>query len=145
MRLAVTVGLLVGLPAIAFAQDAAPNLVGVWSGPFRSVIFGHNPHHPGSETLTAPPRVREISFTFEIEGQDGNLLWGRSWSSDPAKKEPFAATITADGKTIVGADTDGSLTMSIAAADSLELCYTHTGLGPSQSIVASCGVMGRGK
>ena len=108
------------------------------------MIFGHNPHHPGSETLTAPPRVREIVFTFDIEGQDGNLVWGQSWS-DPARKEPFAATITADGKTIVGADTDGSLTMRIAGPDTMELCYTHTGLGPSQSIVASCGVMERAK
>ena len=44
-----------------------------------------------------------------------------------------------DFKTIVGADTDGSLTMRVAGPDTMELCYTHSGLGPSQSIVASCG------
>lgn len=144
MRLALAFGLAIGMPASAFAQDAAPDLVGTWSGPFRTVIFGNNPHHPGSETVATPPRIREITFTFDVEGQDGNLLWGQSWS-DPSRKEPFAATITADGKTIVGADTDGSLTMRVAGPDTMELCYTHPGLGPSQSIVASCGVMARAK
>ncbi|HET7715306.1 MAG TPA: hypothetical protein VFK86_06735 [Bauldia sp.] len=142
MRSAVMLVLAAGLPAGALAQDSAPNLVGTWSGPFKTVIFGHNPHHPGSETVSNPPRIREIEFTMHFEGQDGNLLWGHSWS-DPARKEPFAATINADGKTIVGADTDGSLTMSIAAPDRIDICYTHTGLGPSQSIVASCGVIER--
>lgn len=129
------------LPVVA--QEAVPDLVGTWSGPFRTVIFGHNPHHPGSETTAAPPRIREIAFTLEVEGQDGNLIWGQSWS-DPARKEPFAASITADGKTIIGADTDGSLTLSIAGPDRLDICYAHNGLGPSQSIVASCGVIERG-
>lgn len=144
MRLALAIALTIGIPVGVLAQDAPPDLVGTWSGPFRTVIFGHNPHHPASETAEAEPRVREIAFTLEIEGQDGNLIWGQSWS-DPARKEPFAATITADGKTIVGADTDGSLTLSIAGPDRMDICYTHNGLGPSRSIVASCGVIERGR
>ncbi len=144
MRLVFAIALAMGLPVTAIAQDAAPDLKGMWSGPFRTVIFGQNPHHPGSETVTATPRVREITFTLDFEGQDGNLIWGHSWS-DPAGKEPFAATITADGKTIVGADTDGSFSMSIAGPDRIDLCYTHSGLGPSQSIVSSCGTLERGQ
>jgi hypothetical protein len=35
--------------------------------------------------------------------------------------------------------------MSVLAPDRTEVCYTHTGLGPSQSIVESCGVMERAK
>jgi hypothetical protein len=144
MRLVLAYALAIGLPATAIAQDAAPDLIGTWSGPFRTVIFGNNPHHPGSETVATPPRIREITFTLGVEGQDGDLIWGQSWS-DPARKEPFAATITADGKTIVAADTDGSMTMSLTGPDSMKLCYTHTGLGPSQSIVASCGSLERAK
>jgi len=130
----------------AQAEDASalPDLKGEWSGPFRTVIFGHNPHHPGSETVAEPPRVREIVFTMAFEGQDGPLIWGRSWS-DPAKKEPFAMTLAADGKTGFGADTDGSLVMTVTAPDQLEICYTQTGLGPSKAIVASCGVLARAK
>jgi hypothetical protein len=143
MRIALMIALAIGMPAGALAQDALPDLVGTWSGPFRTVIFGNNPHHPGSETVATPPRIREITFTLDIQGQDGDLIWGQSWS-DPARKEPFAA-VAADGKTIVGADTDGSMTMSLAGADSMKLCYTHTGLGPSQSIVASCGALERAR
>lgn len=132
------------LATTATAQaQSAPDLKGTWTGQWKTVIFGHNPHHPGSQTTTNPPRIREIAFTMQIEGQDGKLIWGQSWSS-PEKKELFAATIGADGKTILGADTDGSLTMSIAGPDKLEACYTHTGLGPTKSIVASCGSLQRG-
>jgi hypothetical protein len=133
----------VGLAATASAQTA-PDVKGVWSGPFRTVIWGENIHHPGQAAGAPAPRVREIGFSLEVEGQDGALVWGRSWSS-PDRKEPFAAIIGADGKTIVGADTDGSLTATIAGADQLQLCYTHTGLGPSKSIVASCGTLRRSK
>jgi hypothetical protein len=141
MHLALTVALAIGMPVAAFAQTAAPDLVGTWTGPFKTVIFGHNPHHPGEQTVDSPPRVREINFTLAVEGQDGAVLWGRSWS-DPARKEPFAATLTPDGS-IVGSDTDGSLHIKLTAPDRMELCYTHTGLGPSGSIVASCGVLDR--
>jgi hypothetical protein len=136
--------LALAVPAGAFAQEAAPDLIGTWTGPFKTVIYGHNPHHPGSETVANPPRVREITFTMEFEGQDGNLLWGRAWSN-PDSKEPFAATIAPDGKTVVGADTDGALNLTIEGPDRMSACYTHTGLGPSQSIVASCGVIERAR
>ena len=129
---------------VTAGAQTTPDLKGTWSGQWRTVIYGHNPHHPGPEGVNDAPRIREITFTLEVEGQDGSLLWGKSWSN-PDRKEPFAATITTDGKTIIGADTDGSLTATIAGSDQLEMCYAHTALGPSQSIVASCGVVQRSK
>jgi hypothetical protein len=127
---------------VALAQSA-PNLKGTWSGKWRTVILGSNPHHPPDGQADVP-RVREIIFTFEIEGQDGRLLWGKSWSS-PERREPFVATITADGRTIIGADTDGSLTMRIGGRDRMDACYVHPATGPSQSMVASCGAMQRAR
>ena len=127
---------------VSAAAQTAPDLKGTWSGQWRSVIYGQNPHHPGPGTRADTPRIREITFTLQVEGQDGRLLWGKSWSN-PDRKEPFAATITADGKSIIGSDMDGSLTLSIAAPDRLDACYTHSGLGASQSIVASCGTLQR--
>ncbi len=135
---------LVSLPAAAFAADAPPDLKGNWAGQFRTVIFGNNSHHPGSQTPTEPPRVREIPFYFAFEGQDGGLLWGESWS-DPAMKEPFAASITGDGKSIIGSDTDGSFSMTIEGPDKINLCYTQTGLSPSHAMLASCGTLERVK
>jgi hypothetical protein len=140
LAMMITVG-----PALAFAQEAnVPDVVGTWTGAWRTVIFGHNPHHPGSETTADGPRIREIAFTLAFEGQDGRLVWGHSWS-DPAKKEPFAATITADGKRIVGSDLDGSLDIAIVSADTMDACYTNTALGPFGAIVASCGTIERAK
>jgi hypothetical protein len=118
----------------------APDLKGAWSGNFRTVILGSNPHHPPSGADDAP-RVREITFTFDIEGQDGRLLWGKSWSN-PERKEPFVATITWDEKTIIGADTDGTLSMRIGGGG-IDACYIHPATSPTQSMVATCGAMQR--
>jgi hypothetical protein len=141
MRTLVVTAIAVLAATVAAAAQAVPDLKGTWSGPWRTVIYGTNPHHPGGSPDT--PRIREIAFTLEIEGQDGRLLWGKSWSN-PDRKEPFAAAIAPDGK-IIGADRDGALTMSIAAPDRLDACYSHSGLGPSQSIVASCGALQRAR
>jgi hypothetical protein len=89
------------------AQDAIPNLKGTWSGKGKTIVFGNNRYHPGSQTTTSPPRVRDIESTHVVEGQDGRLVWGRSSSSAADIKEPFAWTIASDNKTIVGADMDG--------------------------------------
>lgn len=142
MRLLIASAVLAAACGAAFAQPAVPDLKGTWVGQFRTVIFGHNSHHPGEETVASPPRIREITFTFDIEGQDGSLVWGHSWS-DPATKEPFAGSVTPDGKTVIAADTDGSMTMTLTGDTRMDLCYSHTGLGPSGSIVVSCGSLAR--
>jgi hypothetical protein len=42
------------------AQDSIPNLKGTWSGKGKTIVFGNNRYHPGSQTTTSPPRVRDI-------------------------------------------------------------------------------------
>ncbi len=128
----------------AFAQST-PDLKGTWSGPWKSVVYGNNPHHPGHQTLANPPRIRDVTFTFEIQGSEGRLFWGQHWSNNSTLREPFAAAIMPDGKTIVGSDTDGSFRGSISDPDRIELCYTHTALSPSKSIVAGCGTAQRSR
>ena len=144
MRLLIASAIVVFASGTAFAQSPAPDLKGTWTGTFQTVIYGHNPHHPGSETVANPPRVREIPFTVAVDGQEGNLLWGSAWS-DPAQKDPFAATFTPDGQTIIGADSDGTINVTIAEDGRLNFCYSHTGLSPSGSIVATCGILARGE
>jgi hypothetical protein len=58
-------------------------------------------------------------------------------------REPFAIAIAADGKTAYGADTDGVWAFTGITASAIEICYTHSGLSPTQSIVASCGKVSR--
>ena len=144
MKTLIAAAAVLATTTVALAQQqSAPNLKGTWSGKWRTVILGSNPHHPPSGPADAP-RVREITFTFEIEGQDGRLIWGKSWSS-PERKEPFVASITGDGRTIIGADSDGSLTMRIGGRGRMDACYVHPATGPSQSMVASCGALQRAR
>jgi hypothetical protein len=139
MRVVLSAAIILAGVTASGAQDASvPDLKGVWSGMWKTIIYGTNEHHPGTETAASPPRVRDIAFTMEFEGQDGRVLWGHSWS-DPAEKEPFAAMISGDGKSIHGVDTDGSFDIAIVSATAMNACYRHAGLGPSGSIVASCG------
>jgi hypothetical protein len=122
----------------AVAQDAVPDLKGTWSGKGKSIVFGNNPHHPGSQTADSPPRVRDIDATYIVEGQDGRLAWGRSSSAVAKTDEPFAWAISADNKSIVGADRDGYFRITLISADRMDKCYVHNGTSPSGSIVAAC-------
>jgi len=141
--LAVALALLVGASA-AHAQTV-PDLKGTWTGKGKSVVFGTNPHHPGSAPNDSTPRIREFEFTFVIAGQEGALAWGYNFSSVSAAHEPFAWAVASDGKTIVGADTDGTYRLSLVSADRMELCYTHPGTSASKSIVATCSLIDRKK
>ena len=137
--------LLMAVVTAARAQDAIPDLKGTWSGKGKSIVFGNNPHHPGSEAIANPPRVREFEFTFVVDGQDGRVAWGHSLSTVASTNEPFAWAISGDNKSIFGADTDGYYQMTMMSSDRIEMCYNHNGLSPSGSIVATCAVMERAK
>jgi hypothetical protein len=137
--------LLAATTTVAHAQDAIPDLKGTWTGKGKSIVFGNNPHHPGSQTADAPPRVRDIEATYVVDGQDGRLVWGRSSSTVADTKEPFAWAIAADNKTIIGADLDGYFHITLTAPDRMEKCYTHNGTSPSRSVVATCYMMERVK
>ena len=145
MRYFVLALALVGIVTAAQAQDAIPDLKGAWSGKGKSIVFGNNPHHPGSQTVVSPPRLRDFEFTFVVDGQDGRLAWGHSLSTAATTNEPFAWAISADNKSIIGVDTDGYFRMTVLSADRIEMCYAHNGLSPPGSMVATCYVMERAK
>jgi hypothetical protein len=126
-----------------YAQDAIPDLKGTWSGKGKSIVFGTNPHHPGTQSAADPPRVRDIEATYIVDGQDGRLAWGRSSSTAASTQEPFAWAIASDNKSIVGADMDGYFHITLLAADRMEKCYVHNGTSPTHSVVATCHVMDR--
>ena len=138
---ALSATLLFGCLAAAQAQQAVPDLTGAWSGVARSIVRGSGWHHPGTETIEDPPRLREVRFTYTVERQDGALLWGTT--SSPSYREPFAWALSRDNRTVYGADTDGHYRLTILSANQMELCYTHSALSPSKSIVASCFLLDR--
>jgi hypothetical protein len=136
---------LVCTAAAANAQNAIPDIKGTWTGKDKSIVYGTNPHHPGAPPAASTPRVRDFEFTFVVDGQDGRLAWGHSFSKVATTNESFAWAISLDGKTIVGADTDGYYHLSVLSADRMETCYAHAGISPTQSIVATCFILNRMK
>jgi hypothetical protein len=144
MRFVVFALVLLGAAATtARAQDAIPDLKGTWSGKGKSIVFGTNPHHPGSQSTADPPRVRDIEATYIVDGQDGRVAWGRSASTAADTMEPFAWAMASDNKTIVGADMDGYFHITLVSPDRMEKCYTQNSATPSRSIVAACHMMDR--
>ena len=67
-----------------------PDLRGTMTAKGKSVVFGNNPHHPGSQTTSDAPRVRDIEVIYNMEGQEGRVAWSYSASSAAATNEPFA-------------------------------------------------------
>jgi hypothetical protein len=130
---------------VASAQDAIPDLQGTWTGKGKSIVFGKHAHHPGTQTVNDPPRVRDIEATYVVEGQEGRLAWGRSSSAVANTQEPFAWAMASDNRSIVGADLDGYFRITLISPDRMEKCYVHNGLSPSGSVVATCHMMERVK
>jgi len=89
--------LLGAITTTASAQDIL-DLKGTWLGKGKSIVFGSNAHHGGSQTPNDPPRVREIEVTHVVEGQEGNVAWGRSSSAAADTKEPFAWALSNDNR-----------------------------------------------
>ena len=127
----------IGISAAAIAQSMLPDLKGTWTGKAQSVVYGSNPHHPGAQTGEIP-RVRDIEFSFVVTGQQGRSVWGYNFSSVAQTREPFAWSLSGNGHTGIGADTDGYYQITLESADLMEICYAHNRLSPSGSIVASC-------
>jgi hypothetical protein len=146
MRRFVLAMALIGAGATAAsAQDAVPDLKGMWTGKGRSVVFGSNLHHPGAPAAADAPRVRDIEATYVVDGQEGRVAWGRSSSTVANTQEPFAWAIASDNRSIVGADTDGYFIITLLTPDRMEKCYVHNGISPTHSIVATCHMMERKK
>jgi hypothetical protein len=129
----------------ATSEDAIPDLKGTWSGKGKTIVFGNHAHHPGGQTTSDPPRVREIEATHVVLGQDGRVAWGHSSSAVADNKEPFAWALASDNRSIVGADVDGYFRITLVGPDRMEKCYVHNGASPSRSVVATCYMMERVK
>ncbi len=138
MRRLVLVAALLGASAVAQARDGIPDLKGTRTGKGKSIVFGHNPHHPGAQTVGDAPRVREIETTYVVEGQDGRVAWGHSSSTAAVTNEPFAWAIASDNRSIVGADVDGYFRITLISRNRIEKCYVQNAASPSTSIVATC-------
>jgi hypothetical protein len=125
----------------AFAQ-AIVDMKGEWSTTGQAVVQNSGAHHPASEPGKAVGeyRLREVKFTYKIEGQDGARFWGSLTS--PYRTERLMGSIAGDGKRVYMVDQDGIIDGVLVDADTLDVCYRE--IKPSSAVV-SCNVVKRVK
>ena len=119
---------------VAAAQSPIPSLKGTWKGTGKILLFGTTEYLSGSPKEAV---VRHLEVIHTGLGQDGRLIWGTISAGN------FAWAVTADNKTIIGADTDGYYRLTILSPDQMEKCYVQNAASSRQAIVAACFVMSR--
>lgn len=100
-----------------------PIVVGAWTGTSESVVIGTRAHHPGTDTEEGKPRLREVTFTLNVEGQDGRRFWGTLKSAEHSER--FAALFSSSHVFGYGADPDWFYHFRSHGPDRLEVCYTQ--------------------
>jgi len=118
-----------GLSQSAGADDAWPDLTGVWTGTSESVVRGDPLHHEGGEA----PHLSEVAFTLTIEGQDGRRFWGALDS--PNDSESVVGVIANDRHALYFVDLDGYGVDVLVDENTIDHCYLQAG---TEVQVAAC-------
>lgn len=120
------------------------DMKGTWKGIGQAIIDGVTPLHPaeaGNAKPAATYRLREATYTYQINGQDGRRFWG-TVSSDVAVNERLIGSLSFDGKTIYMAGKEGILDGVIIDANAIEMCYRHVN---ATSAIVNCNHLERQK
>jgi hypothetical protein len=130
-----------GLAGGASAQTVV-NMKGEWSTTGQAVVQNGGAHHPASDPgkQVGEYRLREVKFTYKIDGQDGERFWGSLTS--PYRTERLMGAIAADGKHVYMVDQDGIIDGVFADNDTIDVCYRE--IKPASAVV-SCNVVKRVK
>jgi hypothetical protein len=140
VRVSAALAALVGATS-AHAQ-AAFDMKGGWSGTGKAIVQGLAAHHPPTEAAkpAAGARLREVTFTYKIDGQDGPRFWGTM--SSPYRTEPVIGVIAADGKRVYIVTQDGFVDGVVTDNDTIDTCFRQC---LPDSAVAACNVIKRSK
>jgi|HubBroStandDraft_3_1064219.scaffolds.fasta_scaffold1030889_1 hypothetical protein len=131
---------------MSIAGDAGAQTIidmkGTWSTTGQAVVQNGGAHHPANEPGKAVGeyRLREVKFSYRIEGQDGTRFWGSLTS--PYRTERLMGSIAADGKRIYMVDQDGFIDGVFIDPDTIDVCYREI---KTDSAVVSCNVVRRDK
>lgn len=125
----------------AFSQSVV-DMKGEWSTTGQAVVQNAGAHHPTNEPgkTVGEYRLREVKFTYKIEGQDGARFWGSLTS--PYRTERLMGSIAGDGKHVYMVDQDGIIDGVLVDADTIDVCYRE--IKPASAVV-SCNVVKRVK
>ncbi len=105
------------------AQDAAPDLVGKWTGTFTGgVRFGGGQLGP-ADGKAAFVHPGDRTYTLTIDKQDGRGFTG-AWAS-VLGSEDMQGVIRLDNKTLLLVDTDSTQVATLLSPTEMEFC-NHT-------------------
>ena len=118
------------------------DMKGTWSTTGQAVVQNGGAHHPTNEPgkTVGEYRLREVKFSYRIEGQDGARFWGSLTS--PYRTERLMGSIAADGKRVYMVDQDGFIDGVVIDPDTLDVCYRE--IKPDSAVV-SCNIVRRDK
>ncbi len=124
------------------AAQSYIDLKGTWVGTGQSIVDGPAPHHPADAPAVSvgTHRLREVTFTTRIEGQDGRRFWGTL--SSEHKQERIIGSFSVNGKHVYMVNEVGYIDGDVVDADTLEICYRHVN---ASSAVVACNVWKRRK
>jgi len=123
-----TIGLLIATafllsPPPAHAQDATPDIAGVWSGKVEAgVSQGKQGHEP--DVVEPTFGNYELTFTLAIKEQEGRAIVG-TWSS-PNHSEAIFGVLRRDNRTLLLVDEDSYFDGLLLSPTSMELCLAET-------------------
>lgn len=119
---AIALAALANTPATG-AEDAAPDLTGVWSGKVEAGISqGTQGHEP---EVTEPAFGNyELTFTLTIVEQEGRAILG-TWSS-PGHSEQILGVLRGNNTDLLMVDEDSYFDGNLLSPTSMELCLTET-------------------
>jgi hypothetical protein len=132
--------------AVAASAQTPPvlDMKGTWTGTGAAIIDGPTTYHPPGATGTKPSgsyRLREVTYTYKIDGQDGKRFWG-TVSSDAVANERLIGSLSYDGKWIYMVGREGYLDGQVIDNDTIQMCYRHVN---ATSAIVGCNQMKRVK
>jgi hypothetical protein len=129
----------------SLAQTPAPfDMKGTWKGTGEAIIDGVTGYHPPGAAGTKPTgnyRLRAVTYTYTIDGQDGRRFWG-SVSSDSVANERLIGSFAVDGKSIYMVGREGFLDGHVVDSDTIQMCYRQI---TASSAIVGCNEMKRVK
>ena len=144
---------LIGLAMISVLATAAGSsaqsppmfdMKGTWKGTGDAIIDGLTAYHPPGAAGTKPSgnyRLRAVTYTYKIDGQDGKRFWG-TVSSDAVANERLIGSLSNDGRWIYMVGKDGFLDGQIVDPDTIQMCYRQVN---TASAIVGCNEMKRVK
>ena len=119
------------------AAAAPPDLRGTWRVEGNGIAEGAAPFHPANAPPVAQgmaPRLRHVSLTLRVDGQEGERFWGVATNADAS--EDFIGSFTGEAGRFLLLDVDGFMEGTVGADGTMRYCYRH--VTPTSRVI-SCG------